>query len=426
MNLPPALLMYRLTTHALGPFSRAMLRARARAGKEDGTRLEERFAHAPMSRPAGELIWLHGASVGECGVLLQIHAELAARRPESHFLITSGTLTSAAMITKRAPARTIHQFAPLDRVSVVRRFFAHWRPNIGIFAESDLWPNLVLESHRAGTPLALVNARMSARSLKNWRRTPASARALLGGFALVLAADRRTADGIGALLGEKPANVGNLKLASATAPPDPGLVQSFQAAIAGRPAWIAASTHPGEDEIALAAHARLREIHRDALLILAPRHPQRGEAIAALAGDAPRRSQGETIGKGPVYVLDTIGEMGALFAAVPAALMCGSLLPSLRGHNPIEPTQVGCAVISGPFVESFSELYDELFATGGAALVRDGEEIAAAIAALWTSPQTRARRLEATQTVFAHGRQALHHTVAALEALMESPTHAAA
>lgn len=426
MTLPLALMIYRLTTGTLAPFTGAMLRARARAGKEDGARLQERFGRAPMQRPAGELIWLHGASVGECGVVLQIHAALASRRPGAHFLITSGTLTSAAVIQSRAPARAIHQFAPLDRVSIVRRFLAHWRPDVGVFAESDLWPNLILESHRTSTPLALINARMSARSLKNWRRTPDSARRILQAFGLILAADRRTAEGIGAVLQAKPANVGNLKLAGAIAPPDPALVTAFQTAIAGRPAWIAASTHPGEDEIALAAHARLRDACRDALLIIAPRHPERGDAIAALAGDAPRRAKGGKIGPGPVFVLDTIGELGALFAAAPATLMCGSLLPTLRGHNPIEPTQAGCALISGPYVESFSELYDELFASGGAALVRDGEEIAAAIATLWAHPHTLARRLEAAQSVLAHGREALHHTVNAIEALIEGRTHAAA
>jgi 3-deoxy-D-manno-octulosonic-acid transferase len=424
--LPPMLTAYRLATQLAAPFMTRMVRKRAASGKEDGARLAERFANAPIVRPDGRFYWLHGASVGECGMLLALQAELARRHPHAYFLMTSGTVTSAAMIAARAPARTIHQFAPLDTPAIARRFIAAWRPDMGVFAESDLWPNQILESQRAGIPLALVNARMSPRSLRNWRRMGRSARRLLSAFHFICAADRRTSAGLGAIVRAPINHKGNLKLAAAIHPPSAAARDGFSAQIAGRPTWVAASTHAGEDEIVLSAHARLREAHPDALLIIAPRHPDRGAAIAALAGDAPRRALGEAIGPAPVYVLDTIGELMALYAASPVALICGSLLPNLRGHNPIEPTSVGCAVISGPFVESFSDLYDDLFAAGGASLARNGEEIAAAIGLLWSHPHELARRVEAARGVLAQGHNALKETADALDAILEGARNAAA
>lgn len=423
--MPTGLRLYRAATTVLGPLATPLLAWRARVGKEDATRLPERFARSEIARPRGPLVWMHGASVGETRVLLQLHAALSARRSDLSFLFTSGTRTSAGLLAQ-PPARALHQFAPIDSVDVARRFLAHWRPDLAVFAESDLWPNLIEEAASAGVKLALVNARMSGRSLASWSRSPQTAAHLLKRFDLILAADTRTADGLGALAGRAIEKPGNLKRAAAALTYDEAALRTARTACGSRPAWLAASTHAGEDEIVLDAHARLRARRPDALLIIAPRHPDRGGAIAALANNAPRRSTGAPIGDGPVFVADTIGEMALFYALAPVALVAGSLLPSLRGHNPVEPAQLDCAILTGPYVNSFDDIFAELLAEGGATQVRDAAGIAATVATLWTDPARRAQSVQAAAAVIARGGDALEKTVNALENLLPQAAHAAA
>ena len=423
--MPAGLRLYRAATTALAPLAAPLLGWRARAGKEDAARLSERFAHSGVARPRGTLVWMHGASVGETRVLLQLHAALNARRNDLSFLFTSGTLTSAGLFA-RPPARALHQFAPIDTISVARRFLAHWRPTLAVFAESDLWPNLIEEAASAGVKLALVNARMSARSLASWGRSPLTAAHLLRRFDLIVAADTRTADGLGALVGRAIDMPGNLKRAATPLSYDASALSAARTACGARPIWFAASTHAGEDEIVLEAHARLRARHRDALLVIAPRHPDRGGAIAALADNAPRRAAGAPIGAGPVYIADTMGEMALFYALAPVALVAGSLLAPLRGHNPVEPAQLDCAILTGPFVDSFDDIFAELVVEGGATQVRDAAEIAAAVDAFWTHPARRAHAAHAAAAILARGGDALEKTVVSLEDLLPRAAHAAA
>ncbi|MDX2274759.1 MAG: 3-deoxy-D-manno-octulosonic acid transferase [Hyphomonadaceae bacterium] len=418
MSYSPILSLYRAAAAGLGVFAGPYLRARARNGKEDPARLSERFGHAQEARPPGVLVWLHGASVGESGVAVELAEALGARDDRLSFLITTGTLTSAARVARRMPARTRHAFAPLDRADCVRRFLNHWRPDLGVFVESELWPNLILESQRAGVKLALVNARMSPGTIRRWKSWASAARRLSSAFALTLAADARTADALSALRGEAVESPGNLKLAA-----DPPIVDLearavLEREIGARPVWVAASTHGGEDEIALAAHRDLRKDHPDALLIIAPRHPERGEEIAWLADGAPRRSLAQPIGDASVYIADTLGELGLFYAIAPAALVAGSLLPHLKGHNPAEAAKLGAAVVTGPHVESFQDVFDALFAAKAALRVSNAEDLASAIALLWRDDALRARLVAAANDVFAQGASALDVTADKLVALL--------
>jgi 3-deoxy-D-manno-octulosonic-acid transferase len=409
---------YRAASAVLGAAAGPWLAYRAARGKEDRARLGERFGRASAERPDGLLIWLHAASVGEAGVALQIVAGLAGRRPEASFLITTGTQTSAALVARTAPPRTTHQFAPLDRPDAAARFMAHWRPDLGIFVESEIWPNLILAARAALVPLALVNARVSPKSLETWGRAPQSAARLLNSFDPITAADKRTARGLAAFTAREPAYLGNLKFAAPAPPIDVVAHSALMAEIAGRSVWLAASTHAGEEEIVLAAHEQVRLADPDSLLIIAPRHPERGGEIARLAGGAPRRSLGQAFAGAPVYIADTMGEMGTLYAAAPVALVCGSLRPELKGHNPMEPAKLGSAILTGPHVESFWEAYEALFGAGGARKVEGPAAIAQAVTHLWGDAIDRDRLKTAAGRIAGEAGPALAATLDALDAAL--------
>jgi 3-deoxy-D-manno-octulosonic-acid transferase len=422
VSFSPALSLYRGATRLLGPFAGAWLKKRARAGKEDSDRMGERFARYTQTRPHGTLIWLHAASVGESSVALALIEALAARDSELHFLISTGTRTSADLIAQRAPPRTTHIYGPIDRVDVVRRFLTYWRPDLGVFVESEVWPNLILEARKAHLTLALVNARMSPKSLARWRNWGAAGARIMRAFDWVAAADARTAEALSLLRGETVPVSGNLKLAAPPPRIDADARARLAQEIGARPLWLAASTHAGEEEIAIDAHARLRETFADALLIIAPRHPERGETVSARAANAPRRAHGAPIGAAPIYVADTLGELGTLYDLAPVALVAGSLLPTLKGHNPVEPAKLGAAILTGPYVESFEDLYAALFAAVGATKVETAHHIADAVAALWRDDAKRTQMCGAARAVVEASDTAFENTLGAMLSLLPQHT----
>ncbi|MEO1038534.1 MAG: 3-deoxy-D-manno-octulosonic acid transferase [Pseudomonadota bacterium] len=395
MSAPPfGLSLYRAATRLLAPVAPLVLDRRARHGKEDQDRLGERLARDLPARPAGPLIWLHGASVGESRITLRIGQALQTARPEANLLFTSGTLTSANMIADQKPSGSLHQFLPVDAPRTARRFAEHWSPELAVFAESELWPNLILETTRTGAAMALINARMNQKSLRGWARFPHSAAWLLGCFDWIGAADQTTATGLSALAGREIAMTGSLKLLAGE--PDVGLVQAFRLGAAGRLAWVAGSTHPGEEDIVLDAFARLRAAHPDALLILAPRHPERCEAVLdqiRRSGLSARlRSRDEPPDAScAVWLIDTMGELPAAYGAAPVAFIGGSLIDGIGGHTPVEATMAGAGVISGPHAASFEDIYAAYRAHDAVTRVQDAETLAAAVEAGWAGEAADAK-----------------------------------
>ena len=349
--------LYRAATGLLEPFAPGLLAGRARKSKEDPARLAERLGRAAIARPEGPLVWLHGASVGESLSILPLVERLRAERPEVAVLVTSGTTTSAALLAKRLPAGAIHQYVPVDAPGAARRFIAHWKPSLAVFVESELWPNLLLEAKAAGTRLALVSAKLSDRSFRGWNQRPDAARELLSGFDLILAQDARAAERF-ELLGGKVAGEADLKFGAAPLPIVAGDL-GFT-----RPPLLIASTHPGEDEIALDAIAALPDRPP---VVLAPRHVERGPTIVALAQarglTATLRSRSSDAAD--ILVADTLGEMGLWFRLAAASVIAGSLVPDVGGHNPLEAARLDCPVISGPFVDNWASTYAGLEAAGG-------------------------------------------------------------
>lgn len=418
MSFSPALAAYQAATTLLGPFAGLWLNKRANQGKEDPARLRERYGRYTQARPSGALVWLHAASVGESGVAIGLIEALAARDPALSFVLSTGTRTSADLVARRMPARTTHIYAPLDRSDAVRRFLDYWRPDLGVFVESEIWPNLILAARARDIPLTLVNARMSPKSLRRWQSWPKAGAQMLSAFAYVSAADARTAEALTLVRGSAVPELGNLKLAMPAPRVDVGARDALAGEIGARPLWVAASTHAGEDEIVLAAHAQLVAETTDALLVIVPRHPERGASIAALAGNAPRRSRFEPIGKAPVYVADTLGELGVFYDLAPVALVAGSLLEPLKGHNPIEPAKLGAAIVSGPHVESFQDLFEALSAAQGVRTVTDAASLASAVSTLWRDDAARTAQVEAARAMMVQGAEALDVTVTQLAGLL--------
>jgi len=384
----PALKAYAGAARILGPVANAWLERRAAAGKEDRGRLSERRGAASLPRPDGTLVWLHAASIGESLVALSLADTLIAARADLSVLITSGTVTSAHLIAQRAPQRVLHQFAPVDRPAWAARFIAHWRPDAGVFLESEIWPNLIAAAIDAGVPLALANARMNDASLRSWGRFSGAFRALASAFDWIGAADARTAEGLERLTGRPPALTANLKLEAAQPDPDPQALAEVRAALGARPVFTAASTHAGEETILARAHARILKSRPDALMILAPRHPARageaGDAVRAQGLTFVRRSEGGAPAAAiPVWLADTLGEMGVWYAISPAAVIGGSFIDDIGGHNPVEATRAGSAVITGPFTASFADVYAAYRAHGAVLTAATPDEIADAVLAVW-------------------------------------------
>ncbi|MGE5268108.1 MAG: 3-deoxy-D-manno-octulosonic acid transferase, partial [Thiohalocapsa sp.] len=268
--------LYRGLTAAATPLVRYGLELRCRRGKEDRAHLGERLGVASLPRPAGPLFWLHAASVGEASSVLALVERIVATRPPVAVLMTTGTVAAARLLADRLPPRTCHQFVPIDLPQAVGRFLDHWRPDLALWVESELWPNLVLATHARGVPMLLVNARLSARSAARWAMLPGLAGPLLRAFALCLAQDEAQAERFRRLGATTVASVGDLKAAAPPLAADEAALAMLRAQVAGRKLWLAASTHAGEEEIAAAAHAIIAAAHPGLLTIIAPRHPARG------------------------------------------------------------------------------------------------------------------------------------------------------
>lgn len=414
----PALFrLYRAVTPLIQPLAWRSVARKLRDHGVTPERARERLGHATLPRPAGRLIWFHAASVGESLSVLTLIARLGAHLPGAEFLITSGTATSAEILSKRMPPRCRHQFAPLDAPGPVRRFLDHWRPDAGLFVESELWPLTIVEAAARGVPLALLNARLSAKSVEGWKKRPDTARFLLSHFALLMAQSRQTADDLiamGAPEGRVELGV-NLKATAAPPPVDQALCDEMRTAIGGRPLWLASSTHAGEEAVVLAAFHQLRARYPDLLLLLALRHPERGREVADLIAEAglscARRSAGEALTPATqVYLADTLGETGSWYALAPFAFLGASLVPK-GGHNPIEPAQFGVPLIAGPHRENAQGAYAALRAAGGLVEVRDAATLTAAVADWLDHPA----RLSAAQS---GARSLLQHQDKALAALI--------
>jgi 3-deoxy-D-manno-octulosonic-acid transferase len=354
---------------------------------------------------------MHAASIGEATAMLGLVERLLMSRPGLEVLVTTGTVTSARLLADRLPARTRHQFVPADLPHWIGRFLDHWRPDLAVWVESELWPNLVLTTCARGIPMVLVNGRLSARSFENWQRWPGLIRPVLSSFGLCLAQDERQADRFRALGAHDVATVGDLKAAAAALPYDESGLSRLRHCVGERPMWLAASTHQGEEEVAAEVHRKLATRAPGLLTIIAPRHPARADDIAAMLAakglSIARRGRDEPIVPGTdIYLVDTIGELGLFYRLASIAFIGGSLAAK-GGHNPLEAARLDCAILHGPDMSNCAGMAAALAAAGGSETVTGSESLARAVAALLSDRQLRLKRAAAAARTAAAGRGVL-------------------
>ena len=377
----------------LAPALRLNLRRRVRTGREIAERLPERFGVDPTPRPPGPLLWMHAASVGETMSILPV---LVALRHRVKVLLTTGTVTSQALLDQRIPEQgltgdVLHRFAPLDVPAWVARFLLHWRPEAACFVESELWPNQLAACRARGIKLMLLNARMSDRSFAKWHRAPGFACRLLDGFALIQARGNQDADRLRALGARRVDSPGDLKFAAPPLPVDEVELERLRCVLDGRPVWLAASTHPGEEALIAAAHHRVAETHPRLLTIIAPRHPDRGLTLSAEL-NAPRRAAGQDPpSDAGIWIADTMGELGLLYRLAPIAFVGRSLIGSGGGQNPLEPARLGCAIAMGPYTGNFTDHVTLIRDAGGLEDVADPAALARFVSRMLDHPDQRQR-----------------------------------
>jgi 3-deoxy-D-manno-octulosonic-acid transferase len=417
----PGLLLksYRMLTRLAAPIAPLMLAWRTRRGKEEPERRPERYGLPSAARPPGFLVWFHAASVGEVNAALPVIGAIAASRPDLRQLLTTGTVTSAGLARGRLPQGALHQYVPLDNQAYVQRFLRHWQPDLAVLVESEIWPNLVLETKAHDIPLLLINGRMSSASYRAWRKRPGMSRPIFSAFDLVLAQNDVLAERFTQLGAARALGVGNLKADAPPPPIDAAEQRKVATALSGRKVWLAASTHQGEDEIVAQAHQIMRQTLPGLLTIIAPRHPERGPAIVeSLRGaglNVTLRSQGKLPDETTdIYVADTIGELGVFYTLTPVAFVGGSLVPH-GGQNPLEPIKLGAAVLTGPTWKNFADAYGALIKAGGAREVTDAASLAQAVLDLLGDPDARGEMAKRAKSVIASMSGALPRTLEALE-----------
>lgn len=412
-------------TRLAGPVGGAIVGARRRRGKEDPARSAERLGHPSAPRPEGPLVWVHAVSVGEAMAAMPVVDRLIAEGKT--VLVTTVTTTSAALIGHRLRPGLIHQFAPLDLAGPVDRFLAHWRPDLAVFVESEIWPVAIGRLADHDIPLVVANARLSPRSFQGWRRAAPAARAVFRRMSLVLAQTDDDGARFSRLGAPEVATFGNIKFDAGLPDVDVTDLDALRDGVGERPVVLAASTHPGEDEVVLTALLTLKESRPEVLLVIVPRHPVRGGDIALLSEAAGLATRRRGAGELPddtteVYVADTLGELATFFQLADVVLMGGTFIEGIGGHNLIEPARLGAAVVSGPHFSNWLDIYHAFIEAGGLKVVHTPLEIASATLSLIEDPALRAKQAAAGERVVAGSAGAVARTIEAITPLIDRPS----
>lgn len=350
-----------------------LLERRLKKGKELSERIREKEGVSKQDRPYGPLIWIHAASIGEAQSALILIDRLIAQTPDINILVTTGTVTSARVMESKLPENAIHQFYPLDHPEWVESFLENWSPDLILWLESELWPNMLHEIKKRQIPAALVNARISPRSLRFWKFARPLAKNILETFSLTLAQTETDALRLKSLGAKNVTVTDNLKYSARPLPFDQDELQILEQALKSQPLWVFASTHKGEEEMAARIHQILKKHIPRLLTLIVPRHPERRDEIRKALNDSGLKMTFRGTRKNlpqpddDLYIVDTLGELGLFYSLCPVACIGRSFSDDGGGgHNPLEAAQLGCAVLHGPNVQNLQQIYDEMDESGAA------------------------------------------------------------
>lgn len=406
--------LYQLFSIISLPYWRWYLKRRIQLTKEDPARYHEKLGNWQLARPEGKLIWLHSASVGELLAILPFLKAAAEKWPQVRFLVTTVTLTAANIFARQNLSNAIHQFAPIDSYCITQKFFKYWQPDLAIFTESELWPNLIINA-RKQCPAILLNARMSDPSYKKWQRHPSLVKHMVASFDLVLASSKLDAEKYTSFGAKNLLTFGNIKEAAPPLAYKAELLEKLQISCGNRLLWLASSTHKGEEEFILTAHKALQQQFPNLLTIIAPRHPTRGAELQELAKKFGLYSALRSADQLPqhdtqVYIADTIGELGILYRLSDIVYMGGSLIQH-GGQNVMEPARLDCALVTGPHTFNFIESIAALKEADGIIEVQNQEELNATVAKLLQDAQLRQKLQTNASQVMAHKQSILDNVM---------------
>ncbi len=395
---------------------------RLKSGKEDVARFAERLGTPSHVRPNGQLIWIHAASVGEAVSALALIEVLLGNSSERFILVTTGTRTSAEIMHSRLPGRAFHQYVPIDRKAGVAHFLDYWRPDLAIWMESEVWPNLICETAARDIPMMLLNARITEKSYKMWRRSLGFSKQLLGAFDYCSAQSDLSAKRLTELGARNVEYLGNLKFASKPLPYDQEVLEKLKMSLDTRRLWLAASTHPGEEDIILDAHLALKKEFPAILTLIVPRHPERGPDIRALAEKkdlkaALRSSEQLPSQETDIFIADTIGELGMYYRLADIVFVGGSLVDK-GGQNLLEAAHLNCALLHGPHMENFLEVAAEMKQRNAAIEVRETRDLSTAVSSLLSDDSKRDEAAKNALQAVSKGASILENTAARVEEML--------
>ncbi|MCT4654700.1 MAG: 3-deoxy-D-manno-octulosonic acid transferase [Cohaesibacter sp.] len=411
-----ALTLYRSAGYLLRPLTPVLMAVRRSRGKESPKRQKERYGYASLERPSGPLVWVHAASVGETNAVMPLIEQIT--ETGTRVLLTTGTLTSAKLAQEKLPAGAIHQFVPLDLIPYVNRFLDHWQPDMALFVESELWPTIMTELNHKDIPLIIVNGRMSDRSFQRWKKMPFAVNQMFANVPLCLVQTQEDQSRFRELGVQHVEVTGNLKFDAPPLSADEQDLTNLRAAVAKRPIWVAASTHPGEENLFAETHKRMVMRLPQLLTIIVPRHPERGtelsEQLSKIVPQTVQRTSGQPLTADTgIYICDTLGELGLFYRLSRIAFLGGSLI-NHGGQNPIEPARLGCALLHGPNVQNFKEIYQALDASGGAECITTERDLIQTLERLFNSSAEVHRRSELARQALRPFSGALDTTIMAL------------
>lgn len=397
-------LTYKILLYLATPLLLAYLQFRAFKGKEVKARLKEKTGTATLKRPQGNLIWIHAASVGEAQSALLLITKLSLKNPDYSFLVTSVTVTSSKILRTNLPAHAIHQFVPIDHPIWVKRFLNYWHPDMAIFMESEIWPNIIEQLKNRKIPSLIVNARLSEKSFKSWSRIKETAEEIFSTFDLILTQTKTDTDHF-KKFGANAKTSGNIKLNAKELPVDIEDLKTFQTAIEGRSVWLYASTHAGEEELAAQTHVTLRKSFPNLLTIIVPRHPVRSgvikEKLTAMGVTVTTRDKEKNLPRKDtdIYLANTLGELGLFYRAAPISMIGRSFSnDGGGGHNPIEAAQLGSIVLTGPNIQFQKNLFNPMFLEGAAIQVKKKPDLAKTISLFLTDENALLETRKNTQS----------------------------